>query len=135
MLRVLEAHPVARALRPFAHALAADRVWHHRLQGIDTREMDVWPTLDAAGCHALLRETTADWRAFLGDLDDLDATIRYQNSRGEPFESTIADVLDHVRPHAAHHRGQANAALRAEGVVPPSLDLIVWARTPPTPRL
>ena len=135
LVRVLEARPVPEALRPFAHALAADRVWHRRLTGADTAGLEIWPTLDAAACRTLLAATTSDWRGFLGGLDDLDGTIQYQNSQGQPFESSVADVLDHVRLHAAHHRGQANAALRAAGVAPPALDLIVWARPPTAPRL
>ena len=129
LLRVIADRPAPDALRPFAHALAADRVWHHRLAGASTDGLEIWPALDVAGCRALLRATTADWLDYLGGDPDLDATVTYQNSRGEPFESAVRDVLDHVLLHAAHHRGQANAALRAAGAVPRPLDFIVWARS------
>lgn len=129
LLGVIADRPAPGALRPFAHALAADRVWHHRLERSSTDGVEIWPDLDAADCRALLEETTADWRSYLnGDLD-LDATVTYQNSRGEPFESAVRDVLDHVLLHAAHHRGQANAALRAAGATPRALDFIAWARS------
>lgn len=128
------ATPAPGALRPFAHALAADRVWHRRLTGAPGHGLEIWPDLDARACRALLQETTADWRSTLDALDDLGATVSYRTSRGEPFESTVADVLDHVLLHAAHHRGQATAALRAAGATPPALDFIFWVRAgEPTP--
>ena len=124
--------PDPAALRATAHALAADRVWHRWLTGAPV-DVAVWPDLDAAGVRALLASTTADWRAYLDGLAgaDLSATVQYRNTRGEPFETATADVLDHVLLHAAHHRGQACAALRAAGAVPPALDFIVWVRAQP----
>ncbi|PAP75703.1 DinB family protein [Rubrivirga marina] len=129
LLGVIADHPAPDALRPFAHALAADRVWHHRLAGAPTDGLEIWPALDVDGCRALLQETTDDWQAFLAGPLDLDGPAVYQNSRGEPFESAVRDVFDHVLLHAAHHRGQANAALRAAGATPRALDFIFWARS------
>ena len=129
LLGVIAAHPAPDALRPFAHALAADRVWHRRLAGASSSGLEIWPALDVSGSRALLEETTADWRTFLTGPVDLHATVTYQNSRGEPFESAVRDVLDHVLLHAAHHRGQANAALRAAGATLRALDFIFWARS------
>ncbi len=129
LVEALEVCPAPAALRPTAHALTADRVWYRRLRGASPLGGDLWPTLDAAGCRALLDETTADWRVYLAGLARLDGVVAYQNTRGAAFESTVADVLDHVRLHAAHHRGQACAALRAAGATPPALDLIVWSRS------
>ena len=129
LAEAVAATPAPDALRPFAHALAADRVWHHRLAGAPTASLEIWPALDADGCRALWAATTADWQTFLAESVRLGEVAAYQNSRGEPFESPVADVLDHVLLHAAHHRGQACAALRAAGAVPPALDLIVWSRS------
>lgn len=129
LLGFIADHPAPDALRPFAHALAADRVWHHRLTGASTRGLAIWPDLDVPDCRSLLDATTADWRTFLSTGPDVGATATYQNSRGESFESTVADVLHHVLLHAAHHRGQANVALRAAGATPRALDFIFWARS------
>lgn len=125
--------PDPAALRAAAHAVAADRVWHRRLTGAPV-DVEVWPDLDAPAVAALAAETAADWRAFLDGLESdaaLDRTVAYQNTRGVPFQTAVADVLDHVLLHAAHHRGQANAALRAAGATPPALDFVAWARAHP----
>ena len=128
LVAALAETPDPDALRVTAHALAADRVWHHRLTGLPTGGLAIWPTLDSAGCRALCRETTADWSRYLGS-PRLDAEVEYVNSRGEPFANRVADVLDHVLLHGAHHRGQACAFLRRAGATPPALDFIVWARS------
>ena len=123
----LEAEPVSDATRAFAHALAADRVWYRRLQG-DPVDVAVWPDLEVGACRALLESTTAGWQAVLEDDLDLEAVVRYQNTRGVAFETSVADILDHVLLHAAHHRGQACAAMRRAGAAPPALDYIAWVR-------
>ena len=112
------------AVRVLAHALAADRVWWCRLTGtaVDT---EIWPAPDAVDLGARAAQTASCWDGYLGGAD-LDGVVAYQNSRGVAFETSVADVLDHVLLHAAHHRGQANAALRASGAVPPPLDFITW---------
>lgn len=122
--------PDPTALRAAAHALAADGVWHQRLTGPATGAFDVWPTLDADGVRHLANATASDWRSLLEALDDagLGRLVACHNSRGQAFETSVADILDHVLLHAAHHRGQANAVLRAAGATPPSLDFIAWVR-------
>lgn len=131
------------AVRPLAHALTADRVWWLRLRGEPTEGVALWPALDADGCRALARRNAEAWDAALrpdgeplGD-DALDAPTDYANSRGERFDTAVGDVLEHVLLHAAYHRGQAAAALRAEGVGPPATDFVVWLRLgepdPPAP--
>ena len=123
------ATPDPAALRATAHALAADRVWWCRLTGapVDT---EVWPALDADGVRQRAASTASDWRALLDGLTEegLNRVVAYHNSRGQPFETSVADILDHVLLHGAHHRGQANAALRAAGATPPALDYIAWVR-------
>lgn len=128
LIEALETTSAPDALRPFAHALAADQIWHRRLTGGPQADLAIWPALDAAGCRVLYTETTADWRRLLEGPFDLEAAVAYQNSRGAVFENRVGDVLDHVLMHAAHHRGQANVALRTAGAVPPALDFIVWVR-------
>lgn len=131
----LEADPVRDATLVFAHALAADRVWHQRVVGQPV-DVAVWPDLEVDGCRALLETTTSDWEHVLDGALDLDSqqagaatVVRYRNTTGVAFETSVVDILDHVLLHAAHHRGQACMTLRAAGVTPPALDYIAWVRT------
>ena len=132
LTEALAATPDAAARRAAAHVLAADRTWHRRLTGAPV-DIDVWPDLSVQALRPLAAETAADWRALLDGLDEagLDRVAAYHNSRGVPFQTSVADVLDHVLLHAAHHRGQACAALRTAGAAPPALDFIAWVRAQP----
>lgn len=128
------APPGAPALRPLAHALTADRVWLLRLQGEPTDGVALWPALDGAGCHVLARRNAEAWSAVLAPggepVEDtaLDAPVAYTNRRGERFDTSVGDILEHVLLHAAYHRGQVAAALRAEDTAPPTTDFVVWVR-------
>ena len=120
----------AAARRPFAHVLAADRVWLLRLRGEPPEEAALWPDLDAPACQSLARRNADAYAAYLARLDDalLERPVAYRNSRGAAYETPVSDVLDHVLLHASHHRGQTNAALRAAGAEPPHVDWIAWLR-------
>lgn len=136
LAEALQQAPAEAALRPFAHALTADRVWLLRLRGEPTDGVALWPTLDGASCAALARRNADAYAAYLAPLapDALERPVAYQTSQGAPHQTAVGDVLDHVLLHAAHHRGQVNAALRAAGAEPPPLDLIAWLRAgEPTP--
>lgn len=116
------------ACRPLAHAVTADRVWLLRLRGEPTGGVALWPDLDAPGCRALARRNADAYTDFLAGLEDLVEAVAYETSGGEAHRTAIGDVLDHVLLHAAHHRGQVSAALRAAGATPPVLDFVAWVR-------
>lgn len=118
------------ALRPFAHALTADRVWLLRLREEGTEGAVLWPDLDATACRALAHRNADAYASYLDGLDEdrLDDLVTYRTSRGVAHENTVADVLDHVLIHASHHRGQVNAALRTVGPEPPHIDFMAWLR-------
>lgn len=117
--------PPLRALRFMAHVSAAERLWLGRLRQ-DPAPVVVWPesTLEEGAAEA---QAMADaWRGFLdGALGaDLERTVAYRNSKGEPWTSTVGDILTHVVTHSAYHRGQVASELRAAGFTPAYTDLI-----------
>jgi uncharacterized damage-inducible protein DinB len=50
--------------------------------------------------------------------------VGYRNSKGEPWTSTVGDILTHVVTHSAYHRGQVASELRAAGFIPAYTDFI-----------
>ena len=123
-----DAHEMARAY--LAHAATADRVWLLRLRGESSDGIALWPALPPDGVRALARLNEDAYTAYLDGLtdDDLAQTVHYTNTRGEPFDTAIADILDHVLLHGSYHRGQTATALRAAGTAPPYTDYIAWVR-------
>ena len=59
---------------------------------------------------------------------DLTRTISYKDTKGNPYETPLWQIVLHVVNHATLHRGQVMAMFRQLGVSPPPTDLIVYYR-------
>jgi uncharacterized damage-inducible protein DinB len=118
------------ALKWYAHVLAAERIWLLRLHGQDWTTQRVWPALSLDECAALAEQNSGQLVQLVARLkdDELSKPMTYTNSSGDTFTNTVSDMLTHVALHGVHHRGQIAASLRANGVDPPALDFIRFAR-------
>lgn len=127
-LAALDAPP-AQAVELLGHVIGAGELWLARLTAPDERPA-VWPRLELAACGRRLDDLAVAWRRVLSSLgpDDLARDVEYVNSRGEPWTSTVLDVLAHVPLHATYHRGQIAAALARAGATPAYTDYIHGAR-------
>jgi len=119
------AAPPPRALRFMSHVPAAERLWLGRLRQ-EATPVVVWPELTLEQCAA---EAEAMARAWPGFLDgpppaELERGVAYRNSKGEPWTSTVGDILTHVVTHSAYLRGQVASELRAGGFEPAYTDFI-----------
>lgn len=63
------------------------------------------------------------WVATLG-AQDLQQTLRYSNTKGQPLARDFHGLLLHFFVHQVHHRGQVVALLNQAGVDVPVTDLI-----------
>ncbi|HEV2021037.1 MAG TPA: DinB family protein [Terriglobales bacterium] len=130
-LRLLRAAepPPARSQKLLAHILAAELLWRGRLVE-DDEPVVVWPELSLEGCEARLGQLSGLWQSYLGALDgrQLSHRVAYVNSKGEPWESAVEDVLLHVVMHSAYHRGQIASDMRNAGHTPAYTDFIHCVR-------
>ena len=117
--------PPARSLKLLAHVAGASRLWLGRLRRAE-KPAAVWPDLDLGECRADLEDLGRLWTAYLQELTaaGLEETVSYVNSKGEPWTSTVEDILTHVVLHSAYHRGQVAADTRASGHAPVYTDYI-----------
>jgi uncharacterized damage-inducible protein DinB len=113
------------------HVLRAEQVWQLRLKGQDSSHLPLWRSSSLQELAALLQANEQDYSAYLGNLDEswLDQMISYRNQSGQPFTTSVRDILIHVALHGSYHRGQINAALRREGHEPVNVDYITFVRT------
>lgn len=126
LARTDQAPPRARSV--LAHLIGTEWLWLQRL-GVAKENIAVWPELAPEQWPAHLERLESVWRDALESLKLRgEERIAYVNSKGEPWESRIDDVLTHVLLHGAHHRGQIVAALRAAGAEPPYIDFIEMTR-------
>jgi uncharacterized damage-inducible protein DinB len=121
--------PPAKALRWMAHIVGSGELWLARLCD-QPPTLAVWPELDLDGCAAGIARLADRWPRYLETLSDQDLgqAVRYRNTRGEHWTSTVADILTHVTVHGAYHRAQIAAAVREHGGEPALTDFIHAAR-------
>ncbi len=118
-------------LGTLAHVFAGDRVWLSRVKGEtpgpfitpEDRRLEVlqndWPALHQR------------WKLFVEPLSDQDllAVISYKDTKGNPYQTPLWQILLHLVNHGTHHRGQVSGFLRALGHTPPAVDLIAYYRS------
>jgi uncharacterized damage-inducible protein DinB len=119
------AHPAERPRQLLAHILSAERLWLERLRK-QPQSRPVWPDLTFEQCEAQIVDLARLWREFFGQLSPVGLleTVVYKNSKGEPWTSTVEDILTHVILHSAYHRGQIASQVRAGGEQPAYTDFI-----------
>ena len=127
--REAPATPPARALAILGHLVGAGTLWLDRLEGRPPA-MEVWPRLTVDECEAGFQSLATAWNAFIDRLgpDDLDRSVVYTNTKGEPWESRLEDILAHVALHGSYHRGQIALLMRQAGQVPAYTDYIEATR-------
>jgi uncharacterized damage-inducible protein DinB len=120
------------AIREFGHVLGAAEVWLARLERRPAR-VPVWPALTLPELDGVAGVVHGGYAEYLGALDDpaVDAAIRYTNSAGQSFETSVQDILMHVALHGQYHRGKINLILRQAGKPPAPIDYIAFVRGAP----
>ena len=113
-----------------AHQVNAQLLWLHRmghLQGT-VPAATIWPEADERALPGLLQIAKTGWQQLVATAQP-NQIFTYTNSRGEPFESTLADIATHILFHGQYHRGQVNQLIRLAGGTPAPVDYIFYART------
>jgi uncharacterized damage-inducible protein DinB len=121
----MTAHPPAQTLRLLAHILSAEHLWLERILR-QPQSLPVWPGFSADQCETQIAAMANLWREYLEGLsvEQLSESVSYKNSKGEPWSSTVEDILTHVLLHSAYHRGQIASQTRAAGETPAYTDFI-----------
>lgn len=111
-----------RSLRWMSHIVAAELLWLSRLSG-KPAPLPVWPDLSLEDCARQLAMLSDELLESL-NYEPLSQPVPYTNSRGEPWSSSIEDILTHLVIHSAYHRGQIASDLRTAGHEPAYTDYI-----------
>ncbi len=120
--------PPARSLKFMAHIIGAEHVWLARLLQREP-PVPVWADLSIDDCDEQVHVLAGEWRNYLADhTAGLETSVAYKNSKGEPWNSLVRDILTHVFLHSAYHRGQIAADMRQAGHVPAYTDFIHGVR-------
>jgi uncharacterized damage-inducible protein DinB len=117
--------PPARSIQLLGHILSAEKLWLERLL-VQKQALPVWPLFTLEQCKLELDQLPGLWKNYLTSLGEAGfaRSLTYKNTKGESFTSQKQDILLHVVMHAAYHRGQIAADMRAAGFTPAYTDFI-----------
>jgi uncharacterized damage-inducible protein DinB len=109
-------------LRLLDHIQAVDEIFSHNLDarphGHRAPRPDEIPSFDALASRA---RSTGEWYAAYADAltpERVEEVIDFSFANGEPASMTRGEMLLHVAPHAAGHRGQVALLLQKNGIQP-----------------
>lgn len=118
------------ALKYFSHLLIAEKTWMTRIKGEETPSNDFWYEIPQNDFKESINQNTNDYLELIKNTNgkNFEEVIKYQNSKGTEFNTSLKDILTHVSMHSSYHRGQINAALRNAGLEPVNIDYIAYTR-------
>ena len=113
--------------RNLQHILGATRIWLARWKGEPT------PTLDGpmpSSWRDAYAATHAELWAFAEPLTDAAAArvVSYKNSRGNPHQTPLGQMITHVVNHGTAHRAETGMLLERLGRSPGDMDYMVYLR-------
>ena len=112
------------------HIVNAQALWLDRVLS-QTPSRQVWQEVPWDQLRTDYASLHQQWMNLLerSTEADLAGIVPYQNSLGDSYSSTLADIITHVVNHGTHHRAQVAARLRELSFAPPSTDYIFWRRS------
>lgn len=118
-------------LETLAHVLAAEWIWLVRWRGSSPPGLpESWDLSSLEAVRARWADVEADQRAFVEGLDGaaLDRVVAYRDTRGNPYQNPLGQLLRHVVHHSTYHRGQVITLLRQLGADAVATDYVVYLR-------
>jgi uncharacterized damage-inducible protein DinB len=112
----------AKSLRWMNHIIGSEFLWLDRIGG-RPQSLPVWPELSLDECGSRLSQLSQLLPAAASG-GDIGRPIRYTNTRGESWSSSVEEILTHVTIHSAYHRGQIASDVRSAGREPAYTDYI-----------
>ena len=111
--------------RLISHIYLAEQAWFQRIFAEEVRP-DVFSTLECDELRQMADRHAGRYAEVLAT--DLSRVIAYRRFNGDPYESSVLDILNHVITHGAHHRGQMAAYASRVEIAPPDTSYISFAR-------
>ena len=113
----------------FAHILGAEWVWLERWNHRSPKQFpDLAGLTDIGAIEKRWEEIERGQQTFLDQLkdDQLSERIAYTNFKGERFEYSLGQMMQHLANHSTYHRGQVITMLKQLGAKTVSTDLLLY---------
>lgn len=112
-----------------AHILGAEWVWLERWHRRSPKQFpDLVNLGDIPALEKRWQEIETGQQKFLDQLadDQLAERIAYTNFKGERWEYSLGQMMQHLVNHSTYHRGQVITLLKQIGAKPVSTDLLLY---------
>ena len=116
------------------HVFTADRAWVGRLEGKAPPRAKAQDFADLSALLEVWEPVLQRWPVVVKSLGDPGRLIEYKSFAGDPFSSTLGQIVRHVVNHGTYHRGQVATMLRQLGAQAVSSDLISFYRERNAPQ-
>ena len=111
----------------FSHIVNAQSIWFSRING-NAPNVGVWQVNNLEICKVLLEESVQS----LSHIDLMESEepqiIKYKNSSGDYYETSVSDILLHVFNHGTYHRAQIAKEMKIHSITPVNTDYIQFVR-------
>ena len=100
-----------------AHIAWAEWLWLERWQHRSPKQAALPDASDLEAIARAIEDVARGQQSFIEQISDdrLSERIAYINIKGERWEYTLAEMLQHVVNHSTYHRGQIVTLLRQVG--------------------
>jgi uncharacterized damage-inducible protein DinB len=107
------------------HILMATRIWLARWKGAVPPMLDT--PVHGSWSHAYAA-THAEFRSFVEALTDSETQriVHYKNTKGQPFQMPLDQLVAHVVNHGTHHRAEIGMLLERMGRSPGDMDYVYY---------
>ncbi len=117
----------AGVARLVGHLMGAKEIWLQRIGGGAGPATERFPSVEISEAVGRLKIADAEMLR-LASGDNLEAVIAYRDTKGDPHQEPLRDILIHLVNHSTYHRGQLATAIKAAGGEPAGSDYILWVR-------
>jgi uncharacterized damage-inducible protein DinB len=113
-----------------SHILSAENIWMTRLRGEDSSTIPVFEEFSLEECARMSDGLHREYLAYIDSLAEsaFDTLVSYKNTKGDPFQTSVKDILTHVGLHGVYHRGQVALLVRQGGGSAVATDYIIFTR-------
>lgn len=111
-----------------AHIAWAEWLWLERWQHRSPKQAALPDASDLSAIERVIDDVARGQQSFVAEISDdrLSERISYINIKGERWEYTLGQMLQHVVNHSTYHRGQIVTLLRQAGANGVSTDYLLY---------
>jgi uncharacterized damage-inducible protein DinB len=126
--KISELPDPAEAIRLFSHLVNCQYKWMARVrQDPNLSKLDWWePLYEPEQMEEKWTDSLKLWLDYLASAteSELMSEVQFPGFDGSPYAATPADIMLQLNYHSIHHRGQIQAIIRRQGIIPDFLDYI-----------